>query len=83
MSVRPYRVMRSALAFAALGAASASACPLCKEILFDPSHVQQRLAMAKAYALSIGLMLGVPVLLIAGVASLIVRSARHRHSIPK
>jgi len=53
------------------------ACPLCKEALFDPSQLQAKLATAKGYAVSIGLLLSVPALLVGGVAALIVR-ARHR-----
>ena len=54
----------------------ADACPGCKEALFDPGQLQQKLSTAKGYALSIGLMLTVPLLLIGGVATLIVRASR-------
>lgn len=52
------------------------ACPGCKEALFDPGHLPQKLAAAKGYALSIGLMLATPVALVAIVATLIVRAQR-------
>ena len=60
--------------------AAAIACPGCKEALIDPSTLSQRLGAARGYALSIGILLSVPVALIGGVTALIVRSARrHRH----
>ena len=52
------------------------ACPGCKEALIDPSQLHQRLSAAKGYALSIGLLLLVPLTLIATVAVLLVRSHR-------
>ena len=55
---------------------TANACPACKEALFDPAQLPQRLATARGYAVSIGVMLAVPALLIGGVATRIVRSAR-------
>ena len=57
----------------------ASACPMCKEALFDPGQLHQRLATAKGYALSIGLMLSVPVILVTTVATVIVRAQRRHH----
>ena len=54
------------------------ACPLCKEALFDPGQLHQRLATARGYALSIGLMLLVPLGLIAGLAVWIVRATRRK-----
>jgi len=61
----------------------ASACPLCKEALFDPSQLHQRISTAKGYALSIGLLLLVPTGLIAGVAMSIIRSARRAQRISR
>ena len=58
-------------------AEAAMACPGCKESLFDPAQLPQRLATARGYALSIGLMLAMPLGLVAGVALLILR-AQHR-----
>ena len=52
------------------------ACPGCKEALFDPGQVGQRVSAARGYALSIGLLLGLPALMLAGIAALIVRSRR-------
>ena len=57
----------------------AQACPMCKEALFEPEQLHQRLAMAKGYALSIGLMLSVPLLLVATVVINILLAQR-RHS---
>ena len=54
------------------------ACPLCKEILTDPGQVVQKLSLAKGYAVSILLLLGVPALLIGGVTLLVVRSHRRK-----
>lgn len=57
---------------------SAWACPGCKESLFDPAELPQRLSAAKGYALSIALLLGTPVALIGGVTALILRHQRRR-----
>ena len=54
------------------------ACPACKEALFDPSQLHQKLSAAKGYALSIGLLLSVPSALVIGITWLIVRAARDR-----
>lgn len=54
----------------------ASACPGCKEALFDPDQLSQKLASAKGYALSIGMLLTVPFLIIAGFTAFIIASAR-------
>ena len=54
------------------------ACPGCKEALFDPGQLQQKLATARGYAWSIALMLAVPVALVGGVTTLVVRAARRR-----
>jgi len=64
-------------------ARDALACPLCKEALFDPSQLHQRISTAKGYALSIGLLLLVPTGLIAGVAMSIIRSARRAQRISR
>lgn len=53
-----------------------SACPGCKEALFDPDQLAQKLSTARGYALSIGLLLTVPFLIIAGFAAFIIGSAR-------
>ena len=57
---------------------AASACPGCKEALFDPAQLQQKLSTARGYALSIGVMLMVPVALIGGVAAGIIRAAKRK-----
>ena len=56
----------------------ASACPACKEALFDPSQLHQKLSAAKGYALSIMLLLLVPSVLVGGITLLIVRASRRR-----
>ncbi len=64
--------------------AAVLACPLCKEALFEVGQLQQKLSTARGYALSITLMLAVPSVLIAGIATLVVRSSRRltRSSLP-
>ena len=52
------------------------ACPSCKESLFDPAGLPQRLATAKGYAISISLMVGVPLAMVGGLTILIVRTQR-------
>jgi len=59
-----------------LAPAMVSACPACKESLFDPSQLHQKLSTAKGYALSIGLLLSVPSALVGGIALLVVRASR-------
>ena len=59
-----------------LMASDVLACPGCKEALFDPGHLAERLATAKGYALSIGVLLTVPFALVGGVTALVVRAAR-------
>ena|SRR3989338_1212314 len=58
--------------------AVASACPGCKDALFEPDQLTLRLSSAKGYALSIGLLLGVPAALAVTVTTLLVRSRRQR-----
>ena len=58
--------------------AVAWACPGCKDALFEPDQLTLRLSSAKGYALSIGLLLGVPAALAGTVATLLVRSHRQR-----
>ena len=57
----------------------ASACPMCKEALFDPGQLHHRLATAKGYALSIGLMLSVPLALVVALVTAVVRAQRRHH----
>jgi len=52
------------------------ACPFCKDALFDVSQARQGLQTAQGYAWSIGLLLGVPIGLIGGIATLIMRAQR-------
>ena len=56
------------------------ACPFCKEALFDPGQLQQKLSTARGYAMSIALFLSVPAVLVGGVAALIVRAFRRHKS---
>ena len=59
---------------------SSSACPTCKEALFEPDQLAQKLSAAKGYGLSIALLLGMPVALLGGVAALIVRAQRQKRA---
>jgi hypothetical protein len=59
-------------------ASIAWACPGCKEALFDPGQLAQKLSAARGYAISIGLLLAVPFVLVAGTTALIVRAQRRR-----
>ena len=59
-------------------APSAWACPGCKDALFDPGQLPQKLGSARGYALSILLMLSMPALLVGGSAALIVRAHRRK-----
>ena len=52
------------------------ACPLCKEALFDPTQARQAAGTAKGYAISISLLLGMPLLLVGGVATALIRQAK-------
>ena len=54
----------------------ASACPGCKDALVEPGQLGQRLGAARGYALSIGLLLMVPALLIGGITVMVVRGHR-------
>lgn len=67
-----------ALVILLLVPATAWACPGCKEALFDPGQLAQKLSTARGYAISIGLLLAVPFVLVAGTAALIVRAYRRR-----
>jgi len=58
----------------------AEACPGCKEALFDPGQLPQKLATAKGYAWSIGLMLVVPAGLVSLLAAAIVRAQRRKRA---
>ena len=57
---------------------AADACPGCKEALFDPAQLPQKLATARGYAMSIGLLLAVPFGLVGGITTLIIRAQRRR-----
>ena len=61
----------------------AEACPGCKEALFDPGALPQRLSTARGYALSIGLLLAIPFGLVAGVTALVVRAHRRARRVPR
>lgn len=54
----------------------AEACPGCKEALFDPAQLPQRLRTARGYAWSIAALLGVPLTLIGGLTLWVVKSQR-------
>ena len=55
--------------------ASVLACPGCKEAAFEtPESARQKNATARAFAISIGLLLAVPFTLVGGIAFLVIRS---------
>ncbi|HBQ38822.1 MAG: hypothetical protein A3B73_00525 [Omnitrophica WOR_2 bacterium RIFCSPHIGHO2_02_FULL_63_39] len=58
--------------------AVAWACPLCKEALFDPSGTAAQSGVVRGYAFSIAALLGVPALMIGGIAWRLARAARRR-----
>jgi len=62
--------------FVWMGAEAASACPSCKEALFDPAQAEQVTRAARGYAWSIGLMIGAPLLIVATLATVIGRGIR-------
>ncbi|MBI4343472.1 MAG: hypothetical protein HY601_01485 [Candidatus Omnitrophica bacterium] len=64
-------------------APSAGACPGCKDALFDPSQAQQTIRRAQGYAVSIGVFLGVPLLLVGGVTAGVIRAARRTRQRPR
>ena len=57
---------------------AAEACPGCKVALFDPGKLADKLAASKGYAISIGLLLTMPFLLVATIALKIARARRRR-----
>ena len=56
----------------------AEACPACKDMLVDPEQLAQRLGMAKGFAWSIGLLIGMPALLVGALTVRLIRAHRHR-----
>ena len=56
----------------------AQACPACKDMLVDPEQLAQRLGMAKGFAWSIGLLIGMPTLLVGTLTVRLIRAHRHR-----
>jgi hypothetical protein len=54
----------------------ASACPGCKEALFDPGQVAETVGRSRGYAWSILLMLAVPCLLLGAVTGLLLQARR-------
>ena len=63
-------------AFFLLGIARVWACPWCKDALFSPGEAASQSGAAKGYAWSIGLLLGLPVLMLSVIALVVIRSAR-------
>ena len=55
---------------------AAWACPMCKEALTDPARPHSVSRAAQGYAVSIAALIGMPFLLVGGVAALIVRGHR-------
>jgi uncharacterized membrane protein YozB (DUF420 family) len=63
---------------------AADACPMCKDALLSSGDPQALARIGKAYATSMIALLGVPALLIGGITSVVVRSARrNRRSSPR
>ncbi|MBI3087327.1 MAG: DUF420 domain-containing protein [Candidatus Omnitrophica bacterium] len=54
---------------------SAEACPMCSEALFAPGEGAARAGLVKGYAVSVAVLLGIPLLLIGGIAAMVVRAA--------
>ena len=67
-----------ALALGLLAMPTANACPGCKEALFDPGALPQKLATARGYNWSILLLLLMPALLVGGLTGAVVWSHRRR-----
>ncbi len=68
--------MGAALMVGGAVAGVAHACPGCKEALFDPQQLPQRLRAAQGYAWSIAALLLVPAAMIGGLVGWIVFSQR-------
>ena len=67
----------------AIAATNALACPFCRDALFAPAEAAVQRAAANGYLVSIVTLIGVPLLLVAGMVVWIVRSARaHQHQRP-
>ncbi len=67
------------LSVAAGAPAAVFACPGCKEAAFDtPEQAEQRIASAKGYGATIGMLLLVPVAMIGGIGFGVFRSVRRR-----
>ena len=64
------------LSVVCLWAVSAQACPGCSEALFDPAQGAARVGTLRGYLVSIVVLLGVPVLMIGGMAMAVVRASR-------
>jgi len=59
-----------------LSQATALACPLCKEALFDPGQAEATSRLAKGYTVSIATLLSIPLVLVGGIAIRVVRASR-------
>ena len=60
---------------------TALACPMCKDALFDPGQAQAASRAARGYLLSIGALIGVPLLLVIGSIVWVVRASRPRRTL--
>ena len=63
-------------AYFVLAETAVLACPLCKEALFSPGEAAAQSRVVQGYAISIAVLLGIPILLVGGLALWLVRSAR-------
>jgi hypothetical protein len=54
----------------------AAGCPGCSEALFDPAQAAIKAGTLRGYLISIALLLGLPVAMVAGVAVALSRASR-------
>ena len=55
---------------------AAEACPMCAEALFAPGEGAARAGLARGYLVSIATLLGIPLLLVGGIATMVARAVR-------
>ncbi len=71
---RVFRFLPSAFCF--LLVELAEACPWCKDALWSPGDASAQAYLARGYNLTILGLMAIPLLLVGGLATLIIRSAR-------
>jgi hypothetical protein len=65
-----------------IGAGTAYACPMCREVASNQSTAAGASKLINGFSISLGLLLVIPYLLIAGFIFFIVRSVRNRNCRP-